>query len=247
MSETPGLGDVIAGRLPWRIDRADWIEPTLVLGGSDFTFSLTCPWRVVGVEDLVMSWLLDDIEDRVSDLVGHDIMLVDLAADPHGDPRLGLSGGLVLEVFSDTDLDPWVLDSGQDIVIVGESDPATGMPPATNDRPGVAAGLPWRIKDARWEGSVLALGGPRFALDVRCSWRVLTPGGIAYSSSFRPNDLPAALARSDVMWVAGLDGVDPEFGLSGDRALQVFTDTSSDAKPWALRASGTTFGHGPQP
>jgi hypothetical protein len=53
-----------------------------------------------------------------------------LAIGPQGmvsyaDPRLVLSGGLTVELFNDSDMEPYVLRSGDDIVIVGPFGPGT--------------------------------------------------------------------------------------------------------------------------
>ncbi|HEV7758263.1 MAG TPA: hypothetical protein VGO78_04720, partial [Acidimicrobiales bacterium] len=100
--------ETVAGeQVPLLIGEATFTDPTLVLGGDGWSLAATCPWRVVdhdhGIE---MSWSSSDAEDRVWDLVGVQIT----AVRQHGsDPAFDLSTGRVLEVFSDTDLDPWVL------------------------------------------------------------------------------------------------------------------------------------------
>ncbi|MGH9209953.1 MAG: hypothetical protein ACRD2C_04655 [Acidimicrobiales bacterium] len=111
---------VLAERLPWPIRAAEWTDPTLLLTGDDWTLSITCSWRVVAPAGIAYGWSSADAEDQVWDLVGREIQRV----EPQGsvaytDPRLVLSGGLGLELFSETELDPWVLTVRSDLVIVG--------------------------------------------------------------------------------------------------------------------------------
>jgi hypothetical protein len=116
--------EVIIKRLPWRVRTAEWVDPNLVIGGDDWSVTISCPWRVGTPTGLAYGSASRDVEDRVWDLIGADV----LAIEPQGmvgyaDPRLTLSGGVVLELFNDADMEPYVLRSGDDIVIVG---PFTG-------------------------------------------------------------------------------------------------------------------------
>jgi hypothetical protein len=101
------LESAAGGQVPLLIREATFADPTLVLSGDGWSLAATCPWRVVhhdhGIE---ISWSSSDAEDRVRGLVGVQITSVRQRGN---DPAFDLSNGRVLEVFSDTDVDPWVL------------------------------------------------------------------------------------------------------------------------------------------
>jgi hypothetical protein len=112
--------EAISKRLPWRVRTAEWIDPNLVIGGDDWSMTISCPWRVGTPAGVSYGSASSNAEDRVWDLIGADV----LAIEPQGmvsyaDPRLVLSGGLTVELFNDSDMEPYVLRSGDDIVIVG--------------------------------------------------------------------------------------------------------------------------------
>jgi hypothetical protein len=112
--------DTVRARLPWRVRTAEWIDPNLVIGGDDWSMTISCPWRVGTPAGPAYGSASSDPEDRVWDLIGAEV----LAIEPQGtvgyaDPRLLLSGGQTLELFNDADMEPYVIRSGDDIVIVG--------------------------------------------------------------------------------------------------------------------------------
>lgn len=104
------VAEALRAVLPLKIREVQWNDPTLTLAGNEWSFSLTCPWRVVGPRGLQFAWSDPEVEDHVWDLVGAEVV----AAEPQPgaglyDPVLRLTGDLVLEVFCDTGLDPWTL------------------------------------------------------------------------------------------------------------------------------------------
>jgi hypothetical protein len=110
----------IARRLPWRIRSVDWTDPTLVVAGDDWSLTVTCSWRVVGPGGIAFSCSSANVEDLVWDLIGAQVLRIDRrGSGVIYDPILVLSGELMLELFSDTELDPWVLRFGDSTVIVG--------------------------------------------------------------------------------------------------------------------------------
>ena len=96
----------IASRLPLHIDEAEFSDPTLLVSGQDWTLAVTCPWRITNGSVVEVSWTSKDAADRVWDLIGQTIVAI---RDEGRDPMFALSGGAQLEIFSDTDTDPWVL------------------------------------------------------------------------------------------------------------------------------------------
>lgn len=96
----------IAARLPLHIYEAEFSDPMLLLGGQGWTLAVTCPWRITNSTVVDISWTSQDAADRVWDLIGQTIVTI---RDEGRDPVFDLSGGAQLEIFSDTDADPWVL------------------------------------------------------------------------------------------------------------------------------------------
>lgn len=112
--------ETVRARLPWRVRTAEWVDPTLVVSGDGWSMTISCSWRVCTPTEVAFGSSSEDAEDRVWDLVGTEVV----AIEPQGvvsfaDPRLVLSGGLALELFSEAEIDPYVIRSGEDVVIVG--------------------------------------------------------------------------------------------------------------------------------
>lgn len=104
------LQQALESLLPLRIDGLEYHDPVLTLGGQGWALSLVCPWRLQNGESNVTAWDEDDVGDASWDLVGHHLEAVTRrVAGNEEDPVFELSGGFRLEVFADTDLDPWVL------------------------------------------------------------------------------------------------------------------------------------------
>ena len=77
-----------------------------MLAGEGWALTAMCPWRVLRDDALELSWSTPDAEDRAGDLIGRRVV----AAEQHGrDAALRLSDGSVIDLFSDSDTDPWVL------------------------------------------------------------------------------------------------------------------------------------------
>ena len=62
--------------LPAGIERAEIEEPTLLLGGSDWSLSVTCDWRWVRADGSVVSDGTVGREDLIWDLAGEEIVAV---------------------------------------------------------------------------------------------------------------------------------------------------------------------------
>lgn len=102
----PPLTEAVAAAGPLLITEVEYADPVLTINGEGWGLTVTCPWRLVRGDDLVLSWSTPDAADTVWDLIG--LRLV--GARTRGrDASFDLSDGSALEVFSDTDLDPWVV------------------------------------------------------------------------------------------------------------------------------------------
>lgn len=98
----------IADLLPLRIDQVAYSDPSFILSGDGWSLSLTCPWRVRREGgQLWFSWSSSEMSDLVRELIGMPID--DVQASAAGDLVVDLSGGVQLEAFADTDLDPLIL------------------------------------------------------------------------------------------------------------------------------------------
>lgn len=99
-----------AAHLPLPIASAEWTDPELVLAGDGWGLTVASPWRVARHGTLLFSWSSEGADDLIWDLVGHTITAITAQSTTAAtDPALILTGGLVLEVFSDVAVDPWVL------------------------------------------------------------------------------------------------------------------------------------------
>lgn len=102
----PSLVDQVARAGPLEIVDVEFQDPILVVSGEGWALTAMCPWRVLRGDALDLSWTAPDAEDRAWDLIGRRIV----SAEVRGrDPVLHLSDGSAVELFSDTDTDPWVL------------------------------------------------------------------------------------------------------------------------------------------
>lgn len=106
--------------LPVRISRAEFSDPTLLIGGADWSMSITCEWRWVDQNGAVVSPSTTGADDAVWNLVGNEIVSTAWFGPSvlGSDPRFQLLSGGVLEVFSDASFDTWVLHTPS-LVLVG--------------------------------------------------------------------------------------------------------------------------------
>jgi hypothetical protein len=100
------VGEAVEQHGPLLIAEVEYADPVFTLNGDGWGLTLVCPWRLVRGTDLVLSWSAPEAPDAVWDLIGRRIT----AVAPRGrDVAFPLSDGTTLEVFCDTDVDPWVL------------------------------------------------------------------------------------------------------------------------------------------
>lgn len=115
-----GAASAFLDLLPVRIERAEIVEPTLLLGGRDWSLSVTCDWRWVKADGSVVSEGTAGREDLIWDLVGEEIVSASWSG-PEGlgkDPSFAFRSGGALELFSDAAYDTWVLHTPT-LVLVG--------------------------------------------------------------------------------------------------------------------------------
>ena len=113
MSVVAALHDA-AATLPLRVREVEPTSTSFVLAGADWNLMVMCPIRY-RTPDAVLGWESPELEDRLWDLIGQDLQSISMA---HGDPVFRFSSGYALEVFADTDRDPWVLHA-PGVIVVG--------------------------------------------------------------------------------------------------------------------------------
>jgi len=98
-------------QLPFRIARAEYEDPTLMIGGAGWSLSATCPWRWINSDGRLVSDGTLGSADAVWDLVGDTITEVTWIEEPKlgADPWFHLASGGRLELFSDAAFDTWVM------------------------------------------------------------------------------------------------------------------------------------------
>ncbi|NJP96652.1 hypothetical protein HCN51_45720 [Nonomuraea sp. FMUSA5-5] len=98
--------------LPLRIDELSYDEPSLLLGGEGWSLSILSSWRLLDEHGRLMlggQSKEGDVREHLRILA--DTQVVDVEAQSAFlpvDPRLRLSNGFVLEIFSDYPSDTWV-------------------------------------------------------------------------------------------------------------------------------------------
>jgi hypothetical protein len=116
---TANLVEAVKRQGPLRVDRVEYVDPTVVFAGEAWSLAITCPWRLLRGESAVIHWDDPDVGDLVWDLVGHAVTEVRWRSPGRSnDPVLLMTGGYRLEIEADTDLDPWVFRLA-DLVYVG--------------------------------------------------------------------------------------------------------------------------------
>jgi hypothetical protein len=101
----------LSALLPLRIDGLEFNDPVVVLIGANWSLSIVCPWRLTRGGALVASIEDPSAEAHLRDVVGGAItdVIPQSAGGASPDPVFVFADGARLELFSDTDLDPWVM------------------------------------------------------------------------------------------------------------------------------------------
>lgn len=105
------LRTALDGLVPLWIVEIEHNDPAVVLSGEDWSLSIVCPWRVSKAGVLVCAFGDPGAESRMKSLVGAKIVAVrgQSAVHEEWDPAFEIADGFTLEVFADTDQDPWVM------------------------------------------------------------------------------------------------------------------------------------------
>lgn len=105
------IREALSPLLPLRLEEVEYNDPMVVLAGPGWSLSVACPWRLMRGCRLETSYGDDGALALLDSLVGKEVVTFragDAGRSP-GDIQITLDDGAVLEVFADTDLDPWVL------------------------------------------------------------------------------------------------------------------------------------------
>ena len=110
------LVDLVAPDLPSRVDEVEYTDPVASIRGADWILTLVCPWRLWRDGNLVIDPDLMEGDEAINaelvagvlwDLIGHSLVGVQNSSKNVNDPVFVLTGGYVIEVEADTDIDPW--------------------------------------------------------------------------------------------------------------------------------------------
>lgn len=115
----------VSALLPLRVGELEFNDPVVVLAGSKWSLSIVCPWRLTRGGALVTSIEDPGAEAHLRELVGASIVEI-VAQTGWGtarDPAFVFADGARLELFADTDLDPWVMRLPDKTFVGSASDP----------------------------------------------------------------------------------------------------------------------------
>ena len=124
MDTVPYFVEVTRAALPLLITKASSTEGDLLIGGENWYFSSESAWRVASAAGFLFGSRARPTEENVASLIGQVIERVEPSGVANLDFRLYLSGGAVLETFSDTALEPWELSLPSVPLIVADGSPA---------------------------------------------------------------------------------------------------------------------------
>lgn len=124
MSSAENVVQELMMRLPLAVLAIEWNDPSLVLSGAGWSISIMAPWRIVSGDQLRLG--SDDATQRaLEEAVQDKIVIACEMQSRHSriDPALIFDGGLVLEVFSASHLEPWTLSlAGAGMFVASPSD-----------------------------------------------------------------------------------------------------------------------------
>lgn len=97
-------------KLPLAIEKFSWNDPNLLLGGAGWHISITTGWRIVSADRLLLGSdhaTLPSLQTLISNSA---IVECEVQSQHCGlDPALVLDNGYILEIFSSSYLEPWVM------------------------------------------------------------------------------------------------------------------------------------------
>jgi hypothetical protein len=105
------IREALSPLLPLQIEEIEYNDPMVTFAGATWSFSVACPWRLMRGCRLASSYGDDGAAAALESLVGKEVVAIRPGASSRGpgDIQIEVGGGTVLDVFVDTDLDPWVL------------------------------------------------------------------------------------------------------------------------------------------
>ncbi len=108
---TDELRVAFSSLLPVSVEEVEVDDPNVLLVGQNWSVAILCPWRLTRGGALIASSEDRDAEASLRQLVG--ALVVDVGAQSSSgvsdDPLFVFQDGSLLEIFSDTGLDPWVV------------------------------------------------------------------------------------------------------------------------------------------
>ncbi len=119
------LREAVSALVPLRVDGVEFNDPVVVLAGPNWSLSIVCPWRLRRGGALLTSIEDPGAEARLGELVGATItdVVAQTSRGTAGDPVFVFADGARLELFADTDLDPWVMRLPEETFVGSASDP----------------------------------------------------------------------------------------------------------------------------
>jgi hypothetical protein len=215
------------------------------LVGQGWNFNAACPWRVTRDGRLSSGTQDDATEADVRSLVGEVLVGAAVRAGSGGpdDPVLIMNGGLRIELFVETHLDPWA-SRVPAILLVGDGEVRQRGAEERCDGPLISAfagRLPAPIDRAVYPTGTLQLSGEGWAVTASCPWRLSRQGELIVGwSDDRAADVVGALDERTLQSLAlrrGLGGADdPVLILDDGSTLELFAD--SDDEPWTATVDG---------
>ena len=116
----------VSAACPLRIERVEWHDPQLTIGGSNWYFNTIAPWRLLSPDRLITGTYDEGFEMAVQGLVG--LTITGCSSSRHApriDPCFILSNGQQLEIFSTCALEPWTMKLPKPpILVASPSDPS---------------------------------------------------------------------------------------------------------------------------
>jgi hypothetical protein len=105
------IGEALSALVPLKLEEVEYTDPMVVLSGARWSLSVACPWRLMRDCGLETSYGDEGAAAALDRLVGASVVALrarDASSSP-ADIQVEFDDGAVLDVFVDTDVDPWVL------------------------------------------------------------------------------------------------------------------------------------------
>lgn len=122
------IADALMREGPLKISRVNYSNYIVTLGGDSWGIAISCKWRLLrGAKKILDSEEIEAAagteselcvaENELAQLVGHSITGARTSRWNLNDPILSITGGYLLEIESDIDLDPWVLRFPKEVFV----------------------------------------------------------------------------------------------------------------------------------